>query len=182
MSNISEILHVAAIISKFQESGDKFIIYVYVYNLPWTTILLQSTTQYLLDLLVNYLVSRQCLLILFDGWNSQKKIRHFLSKQFQAIMILWTMLNKTFKKRKNRAFLTLSHSQKHYVIFSNNVLEENITRKQFNRWLGLVLISQTALRYLQPRSKGTWERGWDTLWCAHKENTDYRPKHWKSSI
>ena len=61
------------------------------------------------------------------------------------------------KKRKNRAFLTLLHSQKHYVIFSNNVLQENITRKQFNRWLGLVSISQTALRYLQPRSKGTWE-------------------------
>ena len=67
--------------------------------------------------------------------------------------------NKTFKKRKNRAFLTLLRSQKHYVIFSNNVLQENITRKQFNRWLGVVSISQTALRYLQPRSKGIWERG-----------------------
>ena len=63
------------------------------------------------------------------------------------------------KNVKNRAFLTLLRSQKHYVIFSNNVLQENITRKQFNRWLGLVSISQTALRYLQPHSKGTWERG-----------------------
>ena len=36
-------------------------------------------------------------------------------------------------------------SQKHYVIFSNNVLRENIARKQFKRWLGLVSISQTAL-------------------------------------
>ena len=86
------------------------------------------------------------------------------------------------KNVKNRAFLILLRSQKHYVIFSNNVLQENISRKQFNRWLGLVSISQTALRYLQPRSKGTWERGWDTLWCAHKVNTDYRPKHWKPSI
>ena len=32
-------------------------------------------------------------------------------------------------------------SQKHNVIFSNNVLRENITRKQFKSWLG----SQTAL-------------------------------------
>ena len=85
------------------------------------------------------------------------------------------------KNVKNRAFLILLRSQKHYVIFSNNVLQENITRKQFNRWLGLVSISQTALRYLQPRSKGTWERGWDTLWCAHKVNTDYRLERWKSS-
>ena len=67
--------------------------------------------------------------------------------------------NKTFKKRKKTRFLTLLRSQKHYVIFSNNVLQENITRKQFNRWLGPVSISQTALRDLQPRSKGTWERG-----------------------
>ena len=63
------------------------------------------------------------------------------------------------KNVKNRAFLILLRSQKHYVIFSNNVLQENISRKQFNRWLGLVSISQTALRYLQPRSKGTWEGG-----------------------
>ena len=54
-------------------------------------------------------------------------------------------INKTFKKRKNRAFLTLLRSHKHYVIFSNNVLQENITRKQFNRWLGLVSISQPPL-------------------------------------
>ena len=50
--------------------------------------------------------------------------------------------NKTFKKRKNRALLTLRRSQKHYEIFSNNVLRENITRKQFKRWLGLASISQ----------------------------------------
>ena len=39
-------------------------------------------------------------------------------------------------------------SQKYYVIFSNNVLRENITRKQFKRWLGLVSISQIALGYV----------------------------------
>ena len=38
--------------------------------------------------------------------------------------------NKTFNKRKNRALLTLGRSQKHYEIFSNNVLRKNITRKQ----------------------------------------------------
>ena len=38
--------------------------------------------------------------------------------------------NKTFKKRKNRALLTLRRSQKQYEIFSNNVLRQNITRKQ----------------------------------------------------
>ena len=38
--------------------------------------------------------------------------------------------NKTFNKRKNRALLTLRRSQKHYEIFSNNVLRKNITRKQ----------------------------------------------------
>ena len=37
---------------------------------------------------------------------------------------------KTFNKRKNRALLTLRRSQKHYEIFSNNVLRKNITRKQ----------------------------------------------------
>ena len=41
-----------------------------------------------------------------------------------------TKKNKTFKKRKNRALLTLRRSQKHYEIFSNNVLRKNITRKQ----------------------------------------------------
>ena len=41
-----------------------------------------------------------------------------------------TKKNKTFKKRKNRAPLTLRRSQKHYEIFSNNVLRKNITRKQ----------------------------------------------------
>ena len=40
--------------------------------------------------------------------------------------------NKTFKKRKIHAFLTLLRTQKHYVILSNNVFQENITRKQFN--------------------------------------------------
>ena len=81
---------------------------------------------------------------------------------------VWSRKNTTrrLKNVKNRAFLTLLSSQKHYIIFSNDVLQENITRKQFNRWLGLVSISQTALRDLQPRSKGTWERDWDTLWCA----------------
>ena len=38
--------------------------------------------------------------------------------------------NKTFNKRKNRALLTLRRSQKHYEIFSHNVLRKNITRKQ----------------------------------------------------
>ena len=38
--------------------------------------------------------------------------------------------NKTFNKCKNRALLTLKRSQKHYEIFSNNVLRKNITRKQ----------------------------------------------------
>ena len=38
--------------------------------------------------------------------------------------------NKTFNKCKNRALLTLTRSQKHHEIFSNNVLRKNITRKQ----------------------------------------------------
>ena len=38
--------------------------------------------------------------------------------------------NKTFKKCKNRALLTLRHSQKHYEIFINNILRKNIPRKQ----------------------------------------------------
>ena len=38
--------------------------------------------------------------------------------------------NKTFNKRKNRALLTLRRSQKHYEIFSHNVLRKNITQKQ----------------------------------------------------
>ena len=38
--------------------------------------------------------------------------------------------NKTFNKRKNRALLTLRRSQKHYEIFSNNVLRKNVNRKQ----------------------------------------------------
>ena len=37
---------------------------------------------------------------------------------------------KTFKKRKNRALLTLRRSQKHLEIFSNNVLRKGITWKQ----------------------------------------------------
>ena len=57
---------------------------------------------------------------------------------------------------KNRAFLTLMLSQKHYVIFSNNVLRENITRKQFKRWLGLVSISQTALGYVVMRTQSKY--------------------------
>ena len=39
--------------------------------------------------------------------------------------------NKKFKKLVITLFFTLLHSQKHYVIFSNSVLQENITRKQF---------------------------------------------------
>ena len=39
--------------------------------------------------------------------------------------------NKTFNKRKNRALLTFRRLQKHYEIFSNNVLRKNITQKQF---------------------------------------------------
>ena len=41
-----------------------------------------------------------------------------------------TTKNKSFNKRKNRALSTLSRSQKHYEIFSNNVFRKNITRKQ----------------------------------------------------
>ena len=41
-----------------------------------------------------------------------------------------TKNNKTFNKRKNRALLSLRRSQKHYDIFSNNVLRKNITQKQ----------------------------------------------------
>ena len=67
-----------------------------------------------------------------------------------------TKKNKTFNKRKNRALLTLRRSQKHYEIFSNNVLRENITRKQFKRWLGIVSISQTALRYLVMRTQSKY--------------------------
>ena len=48
-------------------------------------------------------------------------------KEKQAI----TIYNKTFNKRKNRALLTFRRVQKHYEIFSNNVLRKNITRKQF---------------------------------------------------
>ena len=40
------------------------------------------------------------------------------------------IINKTFNKRKNRALLTVRRSQKHYEIFSNNVLQKNINRKQ----------------------------------------------------
>ena len=64
--------------------------------------------------------------------------------------------NKTFKKRKNRALLTLRRSQKYYEIFSNNVFRENITQKQFKRWLGLVSISQTALGYLVIRTQSKY--------------------------
>ena len=49
--------------------------------------------------------------------NSQKRLRY---KE-----------NKTFNKRKNRALLTFRRLQKHYEIFSYNVLQKNITRKQF---------------------------------------------------
>ena len=38
--------------------------------------------------------------------------------------------NKTFNKRKNRALLTLSRSQKQYEIFGYNVWRKNINRKQ----------------------------------------------------
>ena len=37
---------------------------------------------------------------------------------------------RSLKKLKMALFLTPWRSQKHYVIFSNNVLRENITRKQ----------------------------------------------------
>ena len=52
--------------------------------------------------------------------------------------------------------MTLLRSQKHYVIFSNNVLRENITRKQFKRWLGLVSISQIALGYVVMRTQSKY--------------------------
>ena len=41
--------------------------------------------------------------------------------------------NKKFKKLVIALFFTLLHSQKQYVIFSNNVLRENITRKQLKK-------------------------------------------------
>ena len=65
---------------------------------------------------------------------------------------------KTFNKRKNRALLTLLRSQKHYVIFSKNVLRENITRKRFTSkgWLGLVSIFQTAFGYLVMRTQSKY--------------------------
>ena len=44
---------------------------------------------------------------------------------------LFARVNKTFNKRKNRALLTFRRLQKHYEIFSDNVLRKNITRKQF---------------------------------------------------
>ena len=66
------------------------------------------------------------------------------------------LCNKTFKKRKNRAYLTLRRSQKHYEIFGNNVLRKTITRKQFKRWLGLVSISQTTLGYLVMRTQNKY--------------------------
>ena len=40
------------------------------------------------------------------------------------------IVNKMFKKCKHRALLALRRSQKHYKIFSNNVLWRNITQKQ----------------------------------------------------
>ena len=43
-----------------------------------------------------------------------------------------TEKTRRFKKRKKRALLTLRRLQKHYVIFSNNVLRENITREQLS--------------------------------------------------
>ena len=67
-----------------------------------------------------------------------------------------TKKNKTFNKRKNRTLLTLRRSQKHYEIFSNNVLRKTITQKQFKRWLGLVSISQTALGYLVIRTQSKY--------------------------
>ena len=63
---------------------------------------------------------------------------------------------RSLKKLKTALFLTLMLSQKHYVIFSNNVLRENITRKQFKRWLGLVSISQTALGYVVMRTQSIY--------------------------
>ena len=64
--------------------------------------------------------------------------------------------NKTFNKRKNRALLTLRRSQKHYEVFSKNVLRKNITRKQFKRCLGLVSISQAALGNLVMRTQSKY--------------------------
>ena len=68
------------------------------------------------------------------------------------------MLHKqeVLKELKTALFLTLLRSQKHYVIFSYNVLRENITQKQFKRWLGLVSISQTALGYLVMRTQSKY--------------------------
>ena len=67
--------------------------------------------------------------------------------------------DKTFNKRKNRALLTLRRSQKHYEIFSNNVLRKTLPGNNLKDG------------YLKPSL--------DTLWCVHKVNTDYRPKYWK---
>ena len=48
----------------------------------------------------------------------------------EIVITMLFKINKTFNKRKNRALLTVRRSQKHYEIFSNNVLRKNITWKQ----------------------------------------------------
>ena len=76
-------------------------------------------------------------------------------------------VNKTFNKRKNRAPLTVRRSQKHYEIFGNNVLRENVTRKQLRlrdsklaQCLGRKRFSHSLhsvvarFVYLAPRRKG----------------------------
>ena len=67
-----------------------------------------------------------------------------------------TFKQEVWKKLGTVLFLTLLPSQKHYVIFSNNVLRENITRKQFKRWLGLVSIFPNALGYLVMRTQSKY--------------------------
>ena len=66
--------------------------------------------------------------------------------------------SKKFKKKLKTAifFLTLLRSQKYYVILSNNILRETITRKKFKRWLVLVFISQTTLGHLVMRTQSKY--------------------------
>ena len=55
--------------------------------------------------------------------DNHEKINSWVSFCFPYMGCLWG-------SAKNRALLTLTRSQKHYEIFSNNILRKNITRKQ----------------------------------------------------
>ena len=80
----------------------------------------------------------------------------WLKKWYVQFFEFMIKTNKKFKKLKTALFSTLLRSQKHNIIFSNTVLRENITRKQFKRWLGRVSISQTALGYAVMRTQSKY--------------------------